>query len=295
MKTILTFVGGGDRDAVILQTALAAALPLAARLDCLHAHVPAALAAHYGHTAFASGTALHNALDRLESDANAFSGLAAENVRTFCASAEIELCDASIDTPRVTAGFREDESNELERLTWHAGQSDLVVMGRARQHQGLAPDTLEHLVRGCGRPILVAASTAPRTLTDTIMVCWKDAHSTAAVVTAAAPLLAQARRVVFVSLAKRDDGRSDAMGAIARQVCGTAAEVRVLPAGRRGIPAALADAADDCGANLLVMGAYGRSRVREIFSSCTDTVLEQHDRPILLMHATSPDAAAARA
>jgi len=38
MKTILTFVGGGDRDAVILQTALAAASPLSAHLDCLHAH-----------------------------------------------------------------------------------------------------------------------------------------------------------------------------------------------------------------------------------------------------------------
>jgi len=285
MKTILTFVGGGDRDAIILQTALAAAIPLSARLDCLHAHVPAALAARYGHTEFASGAALHNALDRLETDANAFSGLAAENVRVFCASAGIELCDAPIDPCGVTAGFREDESNVLERLTFHAGQCDLIVMGRARQHQGLSPDTLEHLVRSCGRPILVAASAAPRTLTDTIMVCWKDARSTAGVVTAATPLLAKARRVVFVSVAKRDAGRTDALGAIARQIVGPAAEVQVIPASRRGIAATLSAAAEECGADLLVMGAYGRSLTRELFfGSRTDALLDHSDKPILLMH-----------
>ena len=132
------------------------------------------------------------------------------NVRTFCAGAGIEICDAR-GANCVTASFREEENNDLERLVHHASQSDLVVMGRAAQKQGLSPYTLESLVRTCGRPILVAATTAPRTLTDTIMVCWKDSASTGGVVTVAAPLLAAARRVVFVSVAKRDDGLADAM------------------------------------------------------------------------------------
>ncbi len=284
MKTILTLVGGGERDAVILQTARAAALPLAAHLDCLHAHVPAVLAARYARTEFASGQALRNALEQLATNAETFSALAAENVRTFCASAGIEMCDAPIDVRGVTASFREEPSNAHERLTFHATQCDLVVMGRARQKQGLAPDTLEHLVRNCGRPVLVAASAEPQTLTDTIMVCWKDSASTAAAVTAAAPLLAAARRVVFVSAAKRDDGLTDALGVTARQLAGPAAEVRVIPASRR-IPEALSAAAEECGADLVVMGAYGRSRGREIlFGSCTDTLLDRADRPILLVH-----------
>ncbi len=285
MKTILTFVGGGDRDAVILQTALAAAIPLSAHLDCLHAHVPAALAARYGHTEFASGAALRNALEQLETNANAFSGLAAEHVRAFCASAGIEMCDAPIGARGVTASFREEQSNALERLIFHAGQRDLIVMGRAGQKQGLAPDTLEYLVRHCGRPILVAATAAPRTLTDTIMVCWKDSRSTAGAVTAATPLLAKARRVVFVSVATRDDALTDTLGVIARQVAGMAAEVRLIPASRRGIPGALSTAAEECGADLVVMGAYGRSRAGDlIFGSCTDALLDRSDRPILLMH-----------
>jgi hypothetical protein len=60
MKTILTFVGGGDRDAVILQTALAAHGCLRTGLPARH--VPVLLAARYAHTEFARGRA-RNALE----------------------------------------------------------------------------------------------------------------------------------------------------------------------------------------------------------------------------------------
>lgn len=287
MKTILTFVGGGDRDQVILQTALAAAIPISAHLDVMHLHVPATQAARYSNAEFASGTALRNAFERLKTSANAFSDLAAENVRQFCASAKIEMCDAPTNVRSVTASFREEESNEPERLTFHARHSDLTVLGRAKQKQGLAPDTLEHLVMNCGRPILVAATAAPQTLTDTIMVCWNESTNAARAVTAATPILAKAKRVMFVSVAERDDGVTAALDDLAQQFAwnGVAAEARLIPGSRREIPGALAAAAGECGADLIVMGAYGRSRARElILGSCTDAVLAGSDRPILLMH-----------
>jgi len=285
MKTILTFVGGGERDEVILQTALAAAIPLSAHVDCLHAHVPSTLAARHANLDFAHGEALKSALNRLNADANTFSLLAAKNVRAFCSSAGIEMCDGPNGAQNVTARFFEETSNEVERLSFHASQRDLVVMGRARQKQGLGEDTLEHIVRHSGRPVLAPGSAAPRTLTGTIMVCWKDAGSTAAAVTDTAPLLAKARRVVFVSVTKRDDGLSAAMAATARELAGVEAEVRVITPSRGGIADTLAVAADGCGADLLVMGAYGRSRGREIlFGSCTDKILARTDRAILLRH-----------
>jgi nucleotide-binding universal stress UspA family protein len=285
MKTILTFVGGGERDEVILRTALAAAIPLSSHMDCLHAHVPWAQAARHANLDFARGEALKSALDRLGADSNNFSLLAAEHVRAFCANSGIEMCDGPTGAQNVTARFFEEPSNELECLRLHASQRDLVVMGRARQKQGLAPDTLEHIVRNSGRPVLAAGSAAPRTLTETIMVCWKDAASTAAAVTDATPLLAKARRVLFVGVAKRDNGLAASMAATAREVAGIEAETKVIPPGQGGIPQTLAAAAEECGADLLVMGAYGRSRGREIlFGSCTDQLLERSRQPILLRH-----------
>ena len=283
--SILTLVGGGERDAVILHTALAAAIPLSAHLDCLHAHVPSALAARHAHLDYAMGDALKNAFDQLRADSDSFSLIASNHVRAFCTSAGIEMRDGLTDAQNVTARFFEEPSNELECLSLHASRRHFVVMGRARQKQGLAPDTLEHIVRNSGRPVLTAGTAAPRTLTGTIMVCWKDAGSTTAAVNDAAPLLAKARRVVFVSVAKHDAGLAASMTATAQAAAGIEPEVHVIPARRGGIPETLAVAAEECGADLLVMGAYGRSRGREIlFGSCTDKLLARSDRPILLRH-----------
>jgi nucleotide-binding universal stress UspA family protein len=285
MKTILTLVGGGERDEIILKTAFAAALPLSAHLDCLHAHVPSTLAARHANLDFAHGEALKSALGRLRTDSDGFSLVAGKHVQDFCAGAGIKMCEGPTDDQGVTARFFEEPTNELECLRSHASKRDLVVMGRLRQKQGLGQDTLEHIVRNCGRPVLAAGNDAPRTLTDTIMVCWKDASSTTAVVTDAAPLLAKARRVVFVTVAKRDNGLADEMAATARQLTGIEAETKVIPEKPGGIPETLAVAAEECRANLLVMGAYGRSRGREIlFGSCTDKLLARCDRPILLRH-----------
>ncbi len=285
MKTILTFVGGGERDIVILKTALSAAIPLSAHLDFLHAHVPSTLALRHANLDYAMGDGLKKALVRLDVNADTFSRLAAENVRAFCATAAIEMCDGPTGTQNVTARFFEEASNELECLSAHASQRDMVVMGRLRQKQGLAPDTLEHMVRSSGRPVLAAASNPPLTLTDTIMVCWKDAGNTAAAVSAAAPLLAKARRVLFVRVAKRDPGFAAEMATTAREIGGIEAEAQFIPASRGSVPDALAAAAEECDASLLVAGAYGRSRGRQIlFGSCTDKLLERCDRPILLMH-----------
>ncbi len=287
MKTILAFVGGGDRDQVILQTAFAAALPISAHLDFVHIHVPATEAARYNHTEFASGAALRNALDRLDTKAKTFSDLASDNVREFCAAAKIEMCDTPSNAPGVTASFREEKSNALERITFHARHADLLVMGRARQTQGLSPDTLEHMVLNSGRPVLVAATAAPQSLSGTVMVCWKESINSARALSAATPILVSAKRVVFVGVADRDDGVTDALQDVARQFAwnGVASEARVIPTSGRKIPAALAAAAEECDADLVVMGAYGRSRTRElIFGSCTEAFMDDADRPILLMH-----------
>jgi nucleotide-binding universal stress UspA family protein len=48
---------------------------------------------------------------------------------------------------------------------------------------------------------------------------------------------------------------------------------------------ALAAEAQECKADLVVMGAYGHSRMRELlFGGCTRAFISYADRPVLLMH-----------
>ena len=287
MKTILVLIGGGDRDQIIAQTALAAALPFAAHLDFLHVHVSAGEAARYSRTEFPMGPALRNALEQLGNKGKSFSDLAADHVREFCARSMIEICDAPTNMGKVTASFREEKDGSLQRLTFHARHSDLVVMGRAKQVQGLAPDILDSLVLSCGRPMLVAASAGPQHLTGTVMVCWKESGNAARAVTAATPILSKAKRVVFTSITERDEGVTEAVHDLARQFAwhGTATDVKVIPANGRAMSDLLSAAAEECGADLVVMGAYGRSRARQlIFGSCTEAFMRHADRPIMIMH-----------
>jgi nucleotide-binding universal stress UspA family protein len=288
MKTILVLIGGGNRDEVILQTALAAAVPLSAHLDFLHVHVFAGIAAQYdGQVQFAMAAGIGNALDHLETKAKRFSEVAADHVREFCAASKIEICDTPTDSKGLTASFREENDATIERLIFHARQSDLVVLGRARQTQGLSPDTLEHLVRHCGRPVILAATAAPQTLTGTIMVCWKKSDNVARAVAAAMPFLTNAKRVVFTNVAKGNEGDNKAVRDLTRQFAniGISTDAQIIPVNDIGISGLLSAAAEDCGADFVVMGAYGHSRFRErIFGSCTDALIRAADRPILLVH-----------
>ena len=118
MKTILVLIGGGNRDPIILQTALAAARPLLAHLDCLHVHVSPGEAARYSRTEFAMGPALRSALEQLGSKAKSFSDLAAAHVHDFCARSMIKICDMPGNTATVTASFRDEKEDAPERLTF---------------------------------------------------------------------------------------------------------------------------------------------------------------------------------
>jgi nucleotide-binding universal stress UspA family protein len=288
MKTILGLIGGGERDDVIMKTAFAAAAPLSAHLNFLHVHVSAGIAARYDNAVqFAVGPSIGDALRHLTSNAQKFSTVAEQHFREFCGRSQIEIRDAPTDSKTVTASFREENDTSIEQLVLHASQADLVVLGRAKQTQGLSPDTLERLIRICGRPVLVAATTAPQTLPGTVMVCWQKSDSVARAVAAAMPLLTNAKRVVFTTVTRRNraaiDGAHDLVQQLARN--GVLAEVRNIEGDQTAIPTLLAHAAEDCRADLVVTGAYDHSRVRElIFGSGTEDLIHDIDRPMFLMH-----------
>ena len=294
MKSMLVLIGGGPRDRVVFQTALAAARPLSAHLDCLHIHVTMADAAR-DIAVSTSGLAMRDALGRLRTKSEILeraSKAAADNVRDLCAQAMIELRDkrpdakAPPDAAGVTASFREETDKALERLTANARNSDLVVMGRARQTQGLPKDTLEHLILRCGRPMLLAGADAPGPF-DTVMVCWKRSDHSARAIEASKPLLARAKRVVFATVAEPNAEGIEALNKIARQFVGdnVQTEAKIIPPGGRKVPDALSAAAGECGADLVVMGAYGGTRaLKFLFGSCTESLMMQSDKAILLLH-----------
>jgi nucleotide-binding universal stress UspA family protein len=283
MQSILVLIGGGDRDDVIMRTAHAAAIPLGAHLEFLHVRVSASIAMrHDGHAQFAIGPSIRNALQEFDTRASAFSQLASHHVLDFVK----RLDEQRTGGAPITATYREVYDAQIEDLVEEAGKHDLVVIGRARQKQGLAQRTLERLIRECGRPLLIPTKDTPNSLTGAIMVCWNGSDNVCKTVRACEPLLARAQRLVFVSIGGLDAAaareRDQLSSLFAKQ--GVSAELRNLRSDGR-VPEGLARAASELDATLVVMGAYGRWRLRElVLGSCTEDSLRCIERPILLMH-----------
>jgi nucleotide-binding universal stress UspA family protein len=62
-------------------------------------------------------------------------------------------------------------------------------------------------------------------------------------------------------------------------------EVQIIPPNGRPVQDMLANAARACRADLIVAGAYGRSRLAEaVFGGRTQSFIRHYDRPVLLMH-----------
>jgi nucleotide-binding universal stress UspA family protein len=151
----------------------------------------------------------------------------------------------------------------------------------------LPADFLEQLLMGCGRPVLIAGSVRRPMLDGTIMVCWKETPEAARALHAAMPFLIHAHRVVVVSIEEHGDDPAEALSEVARQLAwnGVRSELRTIVSEAAAIPHLLSSAARECGADLMVLGAYGRSRMHEIlFGSCTQSVIRNAEASVLLMH-----------
>jgi nucleotide-binding universal stress UspA family protein len=288
MKTILVTAGGSTTDQTVFATALCAARPLAAHLEFFHVRItPAEAALFMPHVQFARGPAIQSALAQLHDEEITRSAAALLHFRTLCQQEKIDIVDEPGARQHLSASWREETDSAESRLMLRARHNDLVVIARPTRANGMPEDLLETLLVGCGRPLLIAPAKAPNSVTGTVMICWKETAEAARTLAAALPLLAKAERVLFTTVAEHGQPSGETLADIARQMAwhGIRAEPQLLKDDGRPVPLRLAAHAAACRAELMVMGAYGRSRARElILGGCTQSVLERADLPVLLLH-----------
>ena len=212
---------------------------------------------------------------------------AAEGVLARFAAA-VEGQQLSFET-RIDHGF---DTEFPDLLSIHARYCDLMIMGQLDPGEASAHRHLtEQVALASGGPLLVVPFTGPaKTSCERVVVAWDASREAARAVTDAMPLLRQAKlvRVVTVNARPGRLGHGAEPGAdlalrLARH--GVAVEVHHLESGANHVGnTLLADVANE-NADLLVMGAYGHSRLRElVLGGVTRTVLEEMTVPVLLSH-----------
>jgi nucleotide-binding universal stress UspA family protein len=171
-----------------------------------------------------------------------------------------------------------------------ARRFDLAIVGQAEPDRSAVEDIIaESALFGSGRPVIVVPyiQKSPFKL-DRVMLCWDGSRQAARAIADAIPLLDHAGLVEVVIVANERGKQDEIPGAdmgqhLARH--GLNVEVKRTSAGDVDVGDALMSHAADSGADFIVMGGYGHSRLREfVLGGVTRSMLRSMIVPVLLSH-----------
>jgi nucleotide-binding universal stress UspA family protein len=164
---------------------------------------------------------------------------------------------------------------------------DMVIVGRPVKDQTTVAElSAEAALFRTGRPVLIAPPAPPPSIGEAVVIGWNRSASSARSISAALPLLLMSRSVTIVTVttgAKQGPSPQE----IAKYLSWheVQAEVVEIPPDHRLVGEVLLEEAERVSADLLVMGAYSHSRLRElILGGVTRYVLQNADLPVLMAH-----------
>ena len=166
---------------------------------------------------------------------------------------------------------------------------DLVVVGQAQREGGPADDlVIEGALFESGRPLVVVPYIQRRGITlERVLACWDGSRTAARAIGDAMPLLERAKavEVVIVAEERKSEEMTGANMSAHLVRHGVAASVKRIAKGDIAIQDALLSYAADSGADFMVMGGYGHSRLREfILGGVTRGILASMTLPVLMSH-----------
>jgi nucleotide-binding universal stress UspA family protein len=286
IKTILVAAAGSQTDDAVFTSALAAARAFNAHLDFLHVRVDASAMVAAMATDGSGAAMVSGLVERIDEEATRREDTARQLFQRFCERERLEIADTPAGQQSPTAQWLRQTGDEAYWVREYGRAADLLVIGRPADDQGVSIDTIEAALVGAGRPVLIVPATPLVSLPETIVIAWKAAPEAARAVTAAMPLLSKAKQILIATVAE-EEGLSDEESArlmTALSWHGLNASTRHLRPDRQGAADTLLAAAAEQSA-LVVMGAYGHSRLREwVFGGFTERVLRGAVVPVLMMH-----------
>jgi nucleotide-binding universal stress UspA family protein len=290
MRNILVSLAGFESDSAALDTAYLVARMFGAHLHCICAR-PGLEQIVIGGSPFEIGSPINPA--ELIADVQKENELRTKNARLgfdrFCKRWNIAQADGSVANV-VSATWQQITGDEVETTISEGRYYDLIVLGRPAELTALSANGVGNVLVGSGRPLLVAPNISPENVAPTVAIAWKEGPEAARAITAAALLLAKSDRVIVLTADEGDGSCSERVTSAERIAAqfrrhGATSEARLVVPGGRDLPEAVLDTARASGADILVMGGYGHSRLRElVFGGFTRHVLEKSPLPVLLFH-----------
>lgn len=213
--------------------------------------------------------------------------LARQRFDDLIAARKIDYREAALPADLPAASWDIAAGIASEIVAMRGGAHDMVVVGRpVRDQTTVAELAAEAALFRTGRPVLIAPPTPPEAIGEAVVIGWNRSASSARSISAALPLLSMSRSVTIVTVttgAKRGPSPQEMAKYLSWH--DVHAEVVEIPPDHRLVGEVLLEEAERVSADLLVMGAYSHSRLRElILGGVTRYVLQNADLPVLMAH-----------
>lgn len=284
IKTILASLTGSGSDHTVLEAAVAAARLENGHVQGFHTCIdPIEVAALMGSVSQRYGD-LRPVIQKVSDQADAKAREAKATFDDACKRHGLVLAEQCADKNSICASWKETKGT-IDETFDEARYHDLAVMAR---DPTFSPDRIVSVLMFSGRPLLIAPPKPVKVLGRNVAIAWNASPESARAVTAASSILAKADRVSILSVSENLAGDStdrESAERLAKALAwhGVKAEIRMNypPSGQHS--RALQELAYSDDADLLVMGAYGRSRLREfVFGGVTKEMLADCAIPVFL-------------
>jgi nucleotide-binding universal stress UspA family protein len=286
-RIILSVLGDAESGQAVLDAALMLGRDFRCHVAALHVrNDPAAAIPLVGEGM--SGTMVEEMLTEAERE----SADRASSVRRIfdheCQHYAIPVLPSPGRDGELTASWREEKGNEDSWLARVGRASDIIVVGQPSEERDF-PSSLS-LTAGLletGRPILMVPATAPTSIGKRVALAWNGSAESARAVAASLPLLKHSNAVTLLTIAENGDapevGAEDLAAYLAAH--GVKTGLHAFSADGRSTGEAIIHETGILGCDLLVMGAFTHSRLRQlIFGGVTRHVVAHAQLPVLMTH-----------
>lgn len=203
------------------------------------------------------------------------------------------LLEAKAQAAGVTACCRSIESSVAgvgvrEILLRASHCSDLIVVGQ-ESHRTTSPEAVvEHLVIGCGRPVLIVPAVgAVPSVGRRVLVAWKNGREAARALHDALPILQHAEQVTLLAVSAGKELNPYKWSEIQEHLQRHSIKIRleVQPVTSATLADSLLNHACEGGYDLLVMGAYcPGSRRGSQLGKVAGQILREMTIPVFMSH-----------
>jgi len=282
-KLLLPLTGTHAGEAA-LESALTIARTWNAHLTALHVRVDSRDVAPLAGEGL-SGAMIEEMMSATEKESAERANAVHAMFNRFVARHGVIVGDPPPGAASATASFATVIGREDDLVAQLARLADLTVVPHPEGGEDVSSsDALHAVLFDSGRPVLIAPRVAPPAIGRRVCIAWNGTAESAAAVWAAIPWMQRAEAVRVLSAdgyQRRGPAAADlAPYLVLHDIHPELATFRPLD---REVGGGLLAAARDFGADLLAMGAYSHSRLRQlILGGVTRHVLEHADLPVLM-------------